>query len=229
MSLEENIGYEFKDKRLLEEAITHTSYAHEHGTKDYEKLEFLGDSILEFISSKYLFKHFPKLNEGELTKARATVVCEDSLYEVAKKIDMPSYVKVSQGELNSNGNHNKAVLADTIEALIAAMYFDGGLEQSEKFIIENLKDAMDNATNHVGDKDFKSALQEKLQVNGEVMIEYNVISEMGPDHDKTFEVELSINSKPYTTGIGKSKKHAEMDAAKNMLQLLNDNKITIVI
>ena len=216
MSLEENIGYEFKDKRLLEEAITHTSYAHE-------------DSILEFISSKYLFKHFPKLNEGELTKARATVVCEDSLYEVAKKIDMPSYVKVSQGELNSNGNHNKAVLADTIEALIAAMYFDGGLEQSEKFIIENLKDAMDNATTHVGDKDFKSALQEKLQVNGEVMIEYNVISEMGPDHDKTFEVELSINSKPYTTGIEKSKKHAEMDAAKNMLQLLNDNKITIVI
>lgn len=220
MGIEDNINYEFKNKNLLKEALCHTSYAHERGVKDNEKLEFLGDSILEFVSSKYLYLNYPRLHEGELTKARAAVVCEDSLYEVAKKIDMPSYIKVSAGEMATNGNHNKAILADSIEALIAAIYFDGGLEVAEKFIINNLKDAIGIATKNVGLKDYKTVLQEKLQVNGEVLIEYRVISENGPAHDKTFEVEVLLNGKVLAKGVGKNKKHAEMNAAKNALDNL---------
>lgn len=221
MGIEEKINYKFKNKKLLQEALSHTSYAHEHNVKDNEKLEFLGDSILEFISSKYLYLNYPKLHEGALTKARATVVCEDSLYEVAKKIDMPSYIKVSVGEKINKGNYNKAILADSIEALIAAIYFDGGLEQAENFIITNLKDAMEVATKNVGGKDYKTVLQEKLQAHGEVSIEYRVIEESGPAHDRTFEVEVLLNGKSLAKGIGKNKKNAEMCAAKNAL---NDMK-----
>ena len=217
MGLEENIGYEFKNKDLLNEALTHTSYANEFKTKSNEKLEFLGDSILEFVSSKYIFTHYKNLHEGDLTKLRATVVCEDSLYEIAKKIEMYKYIKVGTGEKNSNGNFNKAILADSIEALIAAIYFDSGLDESEKFIINNLKESIEKASQNVGNKDYKTVLQEKLQENGEVTIEYRVINEFGPDHDKTFEVEVLQNGTVLAKGKGKSKKHAEMNAAENAL------------
>lgn len=217
MGLEENIGYEFKNKDLLNEALTHTSYANEFKTKSNEKLEFLGDSILEFVSSKYIFTHYKNLHEGDLTKLRATVVCEDSLYEIAKKIEMYKYIKVGTGEKNSNGNFNKAILADSIEALIAAIYFDSGLDASEKFIINNLKESIEKASQNVGNKDYKTVLQEKLQEKGEVTIEYRVINEFGPDHDKTFEVEVLQNGTVLAKGKGKSKKHAEMNAAENAL------------
>lgn len=217
MGLEENIGYEFKNKDLLNEALTHTSYANEFKTKSNEKLEFLGDSILEFVSSKYIFTHYKNLHEGDLTKLRATVVCEDSLYEIAKKIEMYKYIKVGTGEKNSNGNFNKAILADSIEALIAAIYFDSGLDASEKFIINNLKESIEKASQNVGNKDYKTVLQEKLQEKGEVTIEYRVINEFGPDHDKTFEVEVLQNGTVLAKGKGKSKKYAEMNAAENAL------------
>ena len=145
MDIEENIGYTFNNKELLENALTHTSYANEHNVKSNEKLEFLGDSILEFVSSEYFYTHFPELNEGELTKTRATVVCEASLYEVALKHNISEYIKVGHSELLSGGNNKPAILADSIEALIAAIYFDGGLEPAKKFIIDNLKDAMELA------------------------------------------------------------------------------------
>ena len=220
MGLEENIGYKFKNKNLLNEALTHTSYANEFKTNSNEKLEFLGDSILEFISSKYIYTHYTNLHEGDLTKLRATVVCEDSLYEVAKKIEMHKYIKVGNVEKNSNGNFNETILADSIEALIAAIYFDSGLDEAEKFIINNLKDSIEKASKNVGNKDYKTVLQEKLQEKGEVTIEYRVINEYGPDHDKTFEVEVLLNGKVLAKGKGKSKKHAEMNAAENALNNL---------
>ena len=217
MGLEENINYKFKNKSLPEEALTHTSYANEFKTNSNEKLEFLGDSILEFISSKYIYTHYTNLHEGKLTKLRAMVVCEDSLYEVAKRIEMYRYIKVGTGEKHTRENYNKAILADSIEALIAAIYFDGGLEESEKFIINNLKDSIEKASKNVGNKDYKTVLQEKLQEKGEVLIEYRVTNEFGPDHDKTFEVEVLLNGKVLANGKGKSKKHAEMNAAENAL------------
>ena len=221
MSIEESIGYTFKNKALIEEALTHTSYANENNTNSNEKLEFLGDSILEFISSKYLYKNYPKFNEGELTKTRATVVCEASLYEVAKKHNITQYIKVGNSERACKGYEKPAILADSIEAIIAAIYFDGGLEEAEKFIIDNLKDAMENASHNVGVKDYKTVLQEKLQENGEVHIEYRIIGEKGPDHDKSFVAEVLLNGKVLASGEGKSKKLAEMQAAKKALEELS--------
>lgn len=218
MTIEESIGYTFKNKLFLEEALTHTSYANENGVKSNEKMEFLGDSILEFISSKYLYDKFPNLKEGELTKVRATVVCEDSLYEVALKHNISDYIKVGNSERNNGGNKRPAILADSIEAIIAAIYFDGGLEKAEEFIINNLAESMEIASKNVGVKDYKTILQEKMQSHGEVNIEYKIIDEKGPDHDKTFTVEVIINGKALATGIGKSKKIAEMQAAKKALE-----------
>ena len=218
MNLEENIGYNFKNKILLQEALTHISYAHEKGVKSNEKLEFLGDSILEFISSKYLYEKYPHLKEGELTKLRAMVVCEDSLYEVAKKHNISEYIKVGHSEGQNGGNNKPTILADSIEALIAAIYFDGGLDKAEKFIIDNLKDAMEIASKNVGQKDYKTVLQEKIQKNGDAHIEYKIIEEKGPDHDKVFTAEVIVNGKVLANGTGKSKKLAEMQAAKKALE-----------
>lgn len=220
MELEQSIGYEFKNKDLLNQALTHVSYANDNGIESNEKLEYLGDSILEFISSKYLYLNYPKLKEGELSKARATVVCEDSLYEVAKRHNISKYIKVGNSELVNNGNERPAILADSIEAIIAALYFDGGLEVAEKFIINNLKEAMEIASNNVGVKDYKTVLQEKLQVHGNINIVYKILEEKGPDHDKTFVAEVSVNGKVLATGEGNSKKHAEMQAAKKALENL---------
>ena len=174
--IEKKIGYEFNDKELLKKALTHTSYANMHSIESNEKLEYLGDSILEFITSKYLYSTYTKLNEGEMTKVRATVVCEDSLYEIAERIELNKFIIVSKGEGFGNVK-NKAILADGIEALIAAIYLDSNLENAEKFIIKNLKDAVENASKHVGVKDHKTVLQEKLQVHGNVKIEYVIVSE----------------------------------------------------
>lgn len=217
MGIESNIGYTFKNKLLLSEALTHTSYANENNVRSNEKLEFLGDSILEFISSKYLYTHFRNLNEGQLSKTRATVVCEDSLYEVAKKHQFSKYIKVGNSELITHGNEKPAILADSVEAVIAAIYFDGGLDEAEKFIVENLKDAMEVASKNIGVKDYKTVLQEKLQKNGDVHIEYKIIDEKGPDHNKTFVAEVLVNGQVLATGEGSSKKHAEMQAAKKAL------------
>lgn len=218
--LEKSIGYTFKDKELLKKALTHTSYAYEKHIESNEKLEFLGDSILEYISSKYIYTNYSKLKEGEMTKVRAEVVCENSLYNVAKSHDFSDFILIGKSEANSGGKYKPAILADSIEATIAAIYFDGGLEKAEKFIIENLKDAIEKSTKHVGMKDFKTVLQEKLQENGDVCIRYTVIKETGPDHDKTFTVKVELNGKELATGEGKTKKHAEMNAAEEALKLL---------
>ena len=214
--LEKSIGYTFKDKNLLKKALTHTSYAYENKLESNEKLEFLGDSILEYISSKYIYNNYKKLREGEMTKVRAEVVCEDSLYKIAKLHNFSDFILIGKSEANSGGNFKPAILADSIEAI----YFDGGLEEAEKFIIRNLKDAIEKSTEHVGMKDHKTVLQEKLQENGDVSIKYTVIKETGPDHDKTFTVKVEADGKELAIGEGRTKKAAEMDAAGKALEKL---------
>ena len=218
--LENSIGYNFKNKELLKKALTHTSYAYEKHIESNEKLEFLGDSILEYISSKYIYNNYSILREGEMTKVRAEVVCEDSLYNVAKAHNFSDFILIGKSESNTGGKFKPAILADSIEATIAAIYFDGGLDEAEKFIINNLKDAIEKSTINVGMKDFKTVLQEKLQENGDVCIRYTVIKETGPDHNKTFTVKVEVNGKELAIGEGKTKKHAEMNAAKKSLERL---------
>jgi ribonuclease-3 len=218
--LEKEIGYTFKNKNLLKNALIHTSYAHENGVESNEKLEFLGDSILEFISSKYIYNKYPKLKEGEMTKVRATVVCEESLYKIADKHNFSDFLYVGKSERMHQGNRKIAIMADSVEAVIAAIYFDSNLDEAEKFIINNLKDEIEVASHNVGMKDHKTVLQEKLQIHGNVNIEYKIINESGPDHDKTFTAEVRLNGKALATGIGKTKKQAEMDAADKALKTL---------
>ena len=218
--MQKNIQYKFKNLELLKTALTHTSYAYDHNIESNEKLEFLGDSILEFVSSQYIYKNYSKLREGEMTKVRATVVCEASLYKIAKQHKFSEYLYIGKSEQQSKGNEKPAILADSVEAVIAAIYLDGGLEPACKFIIENLKDEIAIATQHVGEKDYKTMLQEKLQEHGNVKITYKIIKETGPDHNKTYEAEVELNGKELAKGKGKSKKLAEMSAAKKALENL---------
>ena len=215
LQFEENINYKFNNHNLLDNALTHTSYAYEHKQSSNEKLEFLGDAILEFVISEYLYNNYRKLKEGEMTKVRATVVCENSLYEVAKRLNFSDFLKVGKSEKMNHGNEKPTIMADAVEAVIAAIYLDSGIETVKKFIIDNLCEAVEVASNSVGMKDYKTVLQEKLQSNkGEVRIEYDIISEKGPDHDKIFTAQVKYNGEVLAKGDGKSKKEAEMDAAR---------------
>jgi ribonuclease-3 len=216
---EKKIGYTFKNKKILENALTHTSYAYEHKVESNEKLEFLGDSILEFISSELLFKKYNELKEGEMTKVRATAVCEDSLYKIAIKLNFSDFLFLGKSEMSSS-NRKKAILADSVEAVIAAIYLDSDIETVKKFILDNIKDVIEFSSHHVGVKDYKTVLQEKLQINGEVIIRYTIVKEEGPDHDKHFTAEVECDGKKLACGEGKSKKLAEMEAAKKALELL---------
>ena len=218
--LEKSLGYTFSNRELLKKALTHTSYAYENNVDSNEKLEFLGDSILEFISSVYLFQNYSHLKEGEMTKVRATVVCEKSLYKVAKMHNFSDFLYLGKSERQSGGEDRPAILADSVEAVIAAIYLDGGIEEAQRFIIENLKLEIEIASKNVGQKDYKTVLQEKLQENGEVEIKYTILREIGPDHDKIFEAQVECNHKKLAVGTGKSKKQAEMEAARKALENL---------
>lgn len=222
-NLEKNIGYVFKNKDLLKTALTHTSYAYEHKVKSNERLEYLGDSILEFVSSKYLFINFKNLSEGEMTKVRAYSVCEDSLYKIAQDHKFSDFLYLGRSEKMSN-SIKKAIIADSVEAVIAAIYLDGGMEPAEKFILENIKEQVEFASKNVGMKDYKTVLQEKLQENGEVSIKYNLIKEEGPDHEKVFIMAVECDGKELAQGTGKSKKKAAMEAARKALESLKEGK-----
>lgn len=218
--LEKSIGYTFKNIDLLKTALTHTSYANENKIKSYERLEYLGDSILEFISSKYLFENYEKLSEGEMTKVRAYSVCEDSLYQIALKHNFSDFLYLGRSEKASKDN-KKAILADIVEAIIAAIYLDSqDINIVQKFIIDNIKDVVEFGSNNVGIKDYKTVLQEKLQINGDVLIQYNIIKEEGPDHNKTFTAEVRCNGKSLAIGSGRSKKSAEMEAARKAIDII---------
>ncbi len=216
-NFENNIGYYFNNKDLLKEALTHTSYAYENKVESNERLEYLGDSILEFVISEFLFLKYKNLSEGEMTKVRANVVCEDSLFKIAQKHNFSDFLYLGNSEKHSQ-NSKKALMADSVEAVIAAIFLDSNLENAKKFIINNLEKTVEISSKNVGMKDYKTVLQEKLQVNGEVKIQYTVTREDGPDHDKTFIVEVSCDGKVLAEGQGKNKKNAEMEAAKKALE-----------
>lgn len=216
--LEKSIGYSFIHKEILEQALTHTSYAYENNVESNEKLEFLGDSILEFVTSKYLYLHYSELREGEMTKVRASVVCEESLHKIAISHNFGDFLFLGKSEIGNGGRQRPAILADSVEAVIAAIYLDSDVKQAENFILTNLEEEIKKATKHVGMKDYKTVLQEKLQNQGNVSISYKIIKETGPDHDKTFTAQVIFNGTILAIGEGSSKKAAEMQAAKVALE-----------
>lgn len=220
--LENKIGYSFQNKDLLREALTHSSYANEHKSqhiKYNERLEFLGDAVLSIVVSDYIFKHCPELPEGELTKLRASLVCEKSLFEFAKKLNLGSYLILSKGERNNHGAERPSILSDAFEALIAAIYIDGGIEPASKHILNFIVPAIKNSKKKKV-KDYKTTLQEIVQKNPGERLEYVLIGESGPDHNKRFVVEVHLNSNVIGKGGGRSKKEAEQQAAREALELM---------
>ena len=217
---EKLIGYRFRDRKLLETALTHSSYANEHKCKSYERLEFLGDSVLGFVAAGDLFHHFSELPEGQLTKNRAALVCEKSLCGFSKSLQAGDFLRLSHGELHSGGKERPSILADVFESTTAAIYLDSGdLEQAKKFILTFLAPAA-KAQNVKPFKDYKTTLQEIIQQNPEEKLNYVVIGESGPDHDKHFTVEVHLNSNVIGKGGGRSKKEAEQQAAREALELM---------
>ena len=215
---EKLIGYRFRDKSLLETALTHSSFANEHKCKSYERLEFLGDSVLGFITAQYLFENFPQLPEGKLTKTRAALVCERSLCGFSKSLEVGDFLRLSHGEQHSGGRERPSILADVFESTTAAIYLDSGdLEEARKFILRFIAPAA--KTQSVKPfKDYKTTLQEIVQQNPEERLEYVTTGESGPDHDKHFTVEVHLNSNVIGRGGGRSKKEAEQQAAREALQ-----------
>lgn len=222
MELEDKIGYQFKNKELLREALTHSSYANERKAqhiKYNERLEFLGDAVLSVVVSDYIFKHCPELPEGELTKLRAALVCEKSLFDFAKQINLGSYLSLSRGERHNGGAERPSIVSDAFEALIAAIYIDGGMEPAAKHILNFVIPAVRN-TKKKPVKDYKTTLQEIIQKNPGEKLEYVQVSESGPDHNKHFVFEVHLNSNIIGRGGGRSKKEAEQQAAREALELM---------
>ena len=222
MELEDKIGYHFKNKELLNTALTHSSYAKERKSqhiKYNERLEFLGDAVLSVIVSDYIFLHCPDLPEGELTKLRASLVCEKSLFEFAKKIDLGSFLVLSKGERKNGGAERPSIVSDAFEALIAAVYLDGGIEPATKHVLNFIIPAI-KSSKKPQVKDYKTTLQEIIQKNPGERLEYVPVSESGPDHNKHFVFEVHLNSNVIGRGGGKSKKEAEQQAAREALELM---------
>ncbi len=219
-NLERNMGYEFKNPLLLKTALTHSSYANEagKGTKYNERLEFLGDSVLSVIVSEYLFEAFPNMPEGELTKLRASLVCEKSLAKFSQKLSVGEFLLLGNGEENSGGRTRPSILADAFEAILAALYLDSDMECAREFVLEFVKGALKEAKPSF--KDYKTMLQEIIQQNREESVKYHLVGESGPDHDKRFIVEVHLNSNVIGHGEGRSKKEAEQQAAKEALELM---------
>ncbi len=214
--LEKNIGYHFRDKNLLKTAVTHSSYANENrgGMAYNERLEFLGDAVLQLITSEKLFKENPDMPEGKMSKQRAALVCEDALASYSKEIKLGDFMLLGKGEEATGGRNRPSILADAFEALIGAIFLDGGMDNAKKFVRRFLDAA------HLSLKDYKTLLQEIIQKNPGERLSYVVTGESGPDHDKVFNVEVHLNSNVIGKGTGKSKKQAEQAAAKEALALM---------
>ena len=219
--LEVKIGYCFKNRELLTTALTHSSYTNErHDSLDcYERLEFLGDSILGVVTAEFLYRHKPKLPEGRMTRLRAELVCEVSLHKVALSLGLGQYMRLGRGEERTGGRERPSILADMVEAIIAAIYLDSGMEEAKKFIMDKvLKDA--EITDQHRSADYKTALQELIQRDSESRIEYELTGESGPDHDKRFTFCVKINGVAAGEGTGRTKKEAEQLAAQKALEEL---------
>lgn len=225
-ALEAAIGHRFRDRGLLEHALTHRSRAHEDvtgGVSDNESLEFLGDAVLGFIVADLLFHRYPDRDEGRKSKMKAGLVSTAALSVQAMRLDLGRYLLLGRGEERSGGRRKQTLLADTYEALIAAVYLDGGVEAARVFIARQLADLIDRAGDLaiVGD-DFKSALQERLQAQGRPLPDYAVTDEQGPAHRRLFQVDVSVTGTVVARGEGRTKKEAEQDAARRALVALDD-------
>lgn len=220
-ALEKNIGYHFQNIGLLRNALTHSSYANENkkSSGSNERLEFLGDSVLGYVVADYLFCHCPHLPEGELTKTRAALVCEKACCGFSRQLEVGKYLLLSHGEQNSGGASRSSILADAFEAIIAAIYLDGGMEEARSLILRFIKPMLQTARPKPF-KDYKTMLQEIIQKNPEESLEYVLTGESGPDHDKHFTVEVHLNSNVIGKGGGRSKKEAEQQAAREALELM---------
>ncbi len=219
--LQDRIGYRFRDLSLLERALTHSSYANEckQKTECNERMEFLGDAVLSIIVADHIFHKF-HLAEGDLTKIRASLVCEKSLYEFARKIDLGSELLLGHGEEQTGGRERPSVVSDAFEALIAAIYLDGGLEKAAQFVLPFVEE--DLGHEEAPFVDYKTRLQEIIQKNPEERVEYVLVSAQGPDHDKKFVVEVHLNSNVIGRGVSRSKKGAEQAAAQEALSLMGE-------
>lgn len=218
-SLQQKAGYTFKNLSLLETALSHSSYVNENPSRgvNNERLEFLGDSVLGFIAAEYFYRNFSHLPEGEMTKLRAAAVCESSLCSFARKLNLGSFLRLGKGEALSGGSERPSILADAFEALLAAIYLDGGLEPASTFVLGFIGSSDAKKASF---QDYKTILQEVVQRNPEEVIEYVLVGEHGPDHDKRFDIEVHLNSNIIGRGTGRSKKLAEQQAAKEALLLM---------
>ena len=223
--LEKQLGYTFRNPALLGEALSHSSYANEHRNarlNSNERLEFLGDSVLGFVTAEYLFAGHPDLPEGDLTRIRAALVCEQSLYEVARKLELGRYLKLGRGEEAGGGRERTSILADATEAVFAAVYLDGGIQAASALIHRVLLDAERESAVEERRRDYKTALQELVQRQADQVLSYRMVGEHGPDHAKVFSAEVLLNGKSIGSGSGHSKKEAEQSAARSALAYLGE-------
>ena len=220
--LEEKLGYRFHDRALLEHAMTHSSYANEHraaGVTSNERLEFLGDSVLGMVVAQWLFCIHGNMPEGELTRTRAALVCEGSLHEVAKTLGLGDYLRLGRGEDAGGGRTRPSILADATEAMLAAVFLDGGLEPAAAIIRTFI---LDKEREKAVDRDYKTALQELVQRDPGHTIAYHLVEETGPDHARMFVMEVSVDGSPVGVGRGRSKKEAEQMSARAALEKLEN-------
>ena len=225
--LEERIDYGFKDRALLIKALTHSSYANECRVEqgDNEQLEFLGDSIIGFVVSEYLLANHPQLSEGQLSKLRAHLVSSGSLFRSASSLELGCFLNLGKGEEKNGGRRKQALLVDATEALVAAVYLDGGMDAARRLVLKQFaEDLQDIRSGRFASTDYKSRLQEKLQSLRSGRPEYSVIDESGPDHQKQFSVRLTIGGKPTAEGQGETKKNAEQEAARQALEILEQQQ-----
>ena len=215
--LQDKIGYRFQNTELLKQALTHSSFANEqkiNKLKDYERLEFLGDAVLELVSSEFLFRENPQMPEGQLTKLRASMVCEPALAYCAKDIDLGSYILLGRGEEYTGGRYRSSITSDVMEAIIGAIFLDGGIENAKKHIYRFILSDLENKILFL---DSKTILQEEIQKKKDAQLRYELIGESGPDHNKHFTVDAYLNDVLIGSGTGRTKKAAEQQAAYEAL------------
>lgn len=223
-AIEQNIGYEFKNKALIKQAMSHSSFINEmkkKGMESYERLEFLGDAVLELISSEFLFENYKDLSEGKLTKLRASIVCEFTLSSVSEQLHFGDYVLLSKGEEQTGGRNRSSILCDLFESVLGAIYLDGGMEPAKKYVHTFLLTDIEHKSLFY---DAKTTLQEMVQKDGTGVVTYELLEESGPDHNKKFITEVFVDGKSLAVGEGGSKKNAQQMAAYKAILKLKDKK-----
>jgi len=218
--IEKKLGVSFLNKSLLNQSLTHSSFGHEKSCPDNERLEFLGDAVLKLAVSEYIYNKFPELAEGDLTKIRATVISDDTLGKIGKKIDLGEYLLLSENEKKSGGHKRKSNIANALEAVIGAIFLDAGLGKARDLIVEHLREEIETVSRAGYIRDYKSALQEYTQKNKWELPHYHVVKETGPRHRRVFWIEVKIRGKRYGVGRGANKKEAEQRAATVALRRL---------